>query len=260
MDVLATAITEAFTKAGTDATGSFRSQTNEELLDSSSLRSDTVERSQTTLPGRILVALCGIPGAGKTTAAHRLAQIAVSANIKAEQVIVVPMDGFHLTRAQLDLLPDPIEAHRRRGAPFTFDAAGLLDLVRSVCAQTVESVWAPSFDHSVGDPIPASIEIKPSHRIIIFEGLYLQLNIPVWSDIYAMFDLTCFIDIPLDVAVKRVAARHVACGLVSTLEEGMQRATMNDLANAEFILSHSLRPQCTVSYLDLLDTPATMML
>jgi pantothenate kinase len=37
------------------------------------------------------------------------------------------MDGFHLTKAQLELTPDPAYAFARRGAPFTFDAQGLVD-------------------------------------------------------------------------------------------------------------------------------------
>ena len=35
---------------------------------------------------------------------------------------VVPMDGYHYYRKELDTFPDAAEAHRRRGAPFTFNA------------------------------------------------------------------------------------------------------------------------------------------
>ncbi|EAQ85796.1 hypothetical protein CHGG_07049 [Chaetomium globosum CBS 148.51] len=37
----------------------------------------------------------------------------------------VPMDGYHHTRAQLDAMPDPVTAHARRGAEFTFRRRGL---------------------------------------------------------------------------------------------------------------------------------------
>jgi len=36
------------------------------------------------------------------------------------------MDGFHLTKKQLSEMPDPVEAFKRRGAPFTFDGNGML--------------------------------------------------------------------------------------------------------------------------------------
>ena len=42
----------------------------------------------------------------------------------------VPMDGFHLSRAQLSAMPDPEQAHARRGAAFTFDGDAFLALVR----------------------------------------------------------------------------------------------------------------------------------
>jgi pantothenate kinase len=35
------------------------------------------------------------------------------------------MDGFHLTKAQLQEMPNPQAAFARRGAPWTFDPAAL---------------------------------------------------------------------------------------------------------------------------------------
>lgn len=34
---------------------------------------------------------------------------------------MVPMDGWHFSRAQLDVMPDPKLAHDKRGAEWTFD-------------------------------------------------------------------------------------------------------------------------------------------
>ena len=36
------------------------------------------------------------------------------------------LPGFHLTRRQLNVLPDPEEAYARRGAPWTFNAGAFL--------------------------------------------------------------------------------------------------------------------------------------
>ncbi|OBT49970.1 hypothetical protein VE04_08998, partial [Pseudogymnoascus sp. 24MN13] len=89
-------------------------------------------------PGsRYLVAISGIPGSGKTTLA-----LAITARLNASHAasnpsspllaVYVPMDGFHLTRAQLSAMPNAAEAHHRRGAPWTFDPQKLLDFVRAM--------------------------------------------------------------------------------------------------------------------------------
>jgi pantothenate kinase len=64
---------------------------------------------------RILIGVAGIPGAGKTTLTAQLCQ-QLNQHFQSTVSIMVPMDGFHLTHAQLDALPNAAEAHRRRGA------------------------------------------------------------------------------------------------------------------------------------------------
>ncbi len=91
----------------------------------------------------------------------------------------VPMDGYHLTRAQLSALSDPATAHARRGAEFTFDGASFLELVRALrlpSTQSSPTIYAPSFDHAVKDPVADAIAILPAQRIVIFEGNYLVLD------------------------------------------------------------------------------------
>ena len=73
---------------------------------------------------RVFIGVAGSPGSGKSTLAS-----AVCARLNAaagdDIAIVFPMDGFHYYRAQLAdpaMFPDPDEAKRRRGAPFTFNA------------------------------------------------------------------------------------------------------------------------------------------
>ena len=64
------------------------------------------------------------------------------------------MDGYHLSRAQLDAMPDPNTAHARRGAAFTFDGESFYNLVKRlrdpICPET-KTLYAPSFDHAIKD-------------------------------------------------------------------------------------------------------------
>lgn len=49
-------------------------------------------------------------------------------------------------------------------------------------------IYAPSFDHSVKDPVENDIFISSSQRIIVLEGSYLLLNEEPWNQISQMVD------------------------------------------------------------------------
>lgn len=85
----------------------------------------------TALRRRYLVGIAGVPGSGKSTLAAHL-QARINALTGGAVAAAVPMDGYHLTRAQLDAMPDPEEAHMRRGAPWTFDPGSYLATLRSL--------------------------------------------------------------------------------------------------------------------------------
>ena len=40
--------------------------------------------------------------------------------------------GYHYTRAHLDQMEDPEEAHARRGAPWTFDAEAFIEAIETL--------------------------------------------------------------------------------------------------------------------------------
>src|SRR3954451_6103059 len=71
---------------------------------------------------RWMIGLAGLPGAGKTTLASRLAE-AVNARTAPNTLVALGMDGFHFTKAELRQFPNAAEAFARRGAPWTFDTA-----------------------------------------------------------------------------------------------------------------------------------------
>lgn len=86
-------------------------------------------------------------------------------------------------------------------------------------------VLAPSFSHAEMDPVPDAIRIEPHHRIVLVEGLYCNLALPPWDRAAAAWDLRWVLDVPAELARTRVAQRHVAAGIVDTLEAGLRQGT-----------------------------------
>jgi pantothenate kinase len=153
------------------------------------------------------------------------------------------MDGFHLSRTQLDAMPDPDSAHARRGAAFTFDGGSFLDLVKKlrqpICPET-QTLYAPSFDHAIKDPVENDIAIAPSVRIVIFEGNYCSLDKEPWRDAAEMMDERWFVHVDFHVARKRLIHRHVQAGIAQNEEEAARRADENDLVNGQEIVDSRL--------------------
>lgn len=136
-------------------------------------------------------------------------------------------------------MPDPDSAHARRGAAFTFDGDSFLALVKKlrepICPET-QTIYAPSFDHAIKDPIENDIAIAPSVRVVVFEGNYCTLDKEPWKDAAEMMDELWFVDVDFDVARKRLIHRHVQAGIAKNEEEAARRADENDLLNGREIV------------------------
>jgi len=140
-------------------------------------------------------------------------------------------------------MPDPDSAHARRGAAFTFDGDSFLGLVKELrkplCPET-HTVYAPSFDHALKDPVQNDIAIAPSVRIVIFEGNYCSLDKKPWNEAAKLMDELWFVDVDFDVARKRLIRRHVEAGIAKDEEEAAKRADENDLVNGHEIVDSRL--------------------
>jgi len=132
---------------------------------------------------RVLLGLCGAPGAGKSTLAHRVA------DVLGPVAVVVPMDGFHLQDEELDRLG----LLHRKGAPETFDADGYASLLHRIRETTGRTVYAPSFDRDRELSLAGAIPVLPEHRFVVTEGNYLLLDEPGWRDVRAQLDECWFL-------------------------------------------------------------------
>ncbi|XP_022146044.1 putative uridine kinase C227.14 isoform X2 [Momordica charantia] len=175
-----------------------------------------------------IVGLAGPPGSGKTTIASEVVrrinmlwpQKASSMDSRVEPAdvaAVLPMDGFHLYRSQLDAMENPEEAHARRGAPWTFNPQLLLTCLKTLRNQG--SVYAPSFDHGVGDPVE--------------DDIFVSLQ---------------FIEIDINKSMQRVLKRHISTG--KPLDVAKWRIEYNDRPNAELIMKSKKNADLVIRSID----------
>jgi pantothenate kinase len=235
---------------------------------------------------RILVALAGVPGSGKSTVSQGLLEELAVRGV--QDVAIVPMvgegffnqevfqyslplqDGFHYTKKALLYFEDPVVAFQRRGAPFTFDANAFLSLVKTLESIPVtgrgepeQSIYAPSFDHAVQDPVENDIAVSSRNRIIVIEGNYTLLNQEPWHKIADICDerfVQCtqsceiqltvsrwFVDVSPEIVRDRLAARHLAAGIETSYEAAVKRAETNDIPNGEMIRSLLIKPDVVIN-------------
>lgn len=233
---------------------------------------------------RILVALAGVPGSGKSTVSQALLVELAARNIF--DVAIVPMvrflffapfdisphcthqqttelklkhvdtqDGFHYSKAVLSTFPDPDLAFKRRGAPFTFDALAFVALVKALKSMPVTTatspepeqfLYAPSFDHALKDPAPNAIAISSRTRLVIVEGNYTLLDQKPWNEIPPLCEEKWFVDVDREVVKERLAQRHLLAGIETSAMAAVRRAEENDLPNGELIRGLLVEPDVVI--------------
>ncbi|KAI1396520.1 P-loop containing nucleoside triphosphate hydrolase protein [Hypoxylon fuscum] len=207
---------------------------------------------------RIIIALAGPPGSGKSTIAEK---VSCRINRKSHKsgvyiATAVPMDGFHYPRAHLDSLPNSEDAHARRGAYWTFDATGVLELAKKLHASRKrtaegEAILVPSFDHFLKDPVADGVRIAPEVNIVILEGNWLLYDRAPWQGIAELMDDIWFVDVDPLLARRRVAARHIKSGIEETWDAALARADGNDVLNGEDIRNHLIEPNIRIESIEM---------
>lgn len=177
--------------------------------------------------GRVLLGVVGCPGAGKSTLTSWLAQ-ALSSTVGG--ITIVPMDGFHLADEELRRLG----LLERKGAIETFDGWGYLATLRRLRSELTHTVYAPTFERTLEQPIAGAIGVPPEATLVITEGNYLLSTDEPWALVRHELDEVWFVDVDDDLRRERLIARHVHFG--KSPEEARAWVDSVDEPNARAIL------------------------
>lgn len=177
---------------------------------------------------RLLLGIAGFPASGKSTLAKDLAK-AINKDLKSKVAIVVPMDGFHRSNAELKAWG----IWELKGIPDSFNPEAFVNLLTGLREHTQSPIGCPAFDRKIEEPSDNAILVQPHHKLIIIEGNYLLLANGTWGKIKALLDQTWYIESNMQKIEPRLLQRHIKGG--RSPDEARRKIDSTDLPNARLI-------------------------
>ncbi len=187
-------------------------------------------------PRRLLVAIAGPPGAGKSVLAEQIHWMVERGLFhKKAHAIALPMDGFHYPNDYLSknfrTLPDgsQIPLALVKGQPDTMDIRSFRQHLKLLVGRPDQMNW-PGYSRFTHDVVPDKFRIHLSANLVIVEGNYLLVNRGPFLGVADIFDLRVYVDGPAPKIMASLMERHIAGG--KTVEQAKDWVKRIDLPNA----------------------------
>ena len=186
---------------------------------------------------RLMVAVAGPPGSGKTAFATILVAV-INAEAGKNVAVLVGLDGWHYSNDYLETHHverdgEQVVLRSIKGSPETFNA-----LAASNCLAEIrggDAISFPVYSRELHDPVPGGGAVDASHRIVVVEGNFLLLNEAPWNGLRRLFDVCTFISASPEVLVEGLRERHLRGGRTLAATERQIRDI--DLPNAARVAS-----------------------
>lgn len=192
---------------------------------------------------RVILGITGAPGSGKSTLVRALVKELASRPAPRARgpwsqgpwVSQLPMDGFHLADESLERLG----LLERKGAPETFDGHGYAALLARVAdpAQRGVTIYAPTFERELEQPVAGAIAVPSSASLVITEGNYLLLPDDPWPQVYQQLVQVWHCATDETRRKEQLIRRHIEHG--KTPEQARDWALGPDEANAAKVTAAS---------------------
>ena len=186
---------------------------------------------------RFVLGVAGPPGAGKSTVAHQIVDVA-SDHLPAN---VAPMDGFHRSNEDLDAAG----ILELKGIPASFEAGSFVDHVARLTNQPPEDVPWPTYDRSRQQVVPMGTVVGAGDRLVVVEGNYLLLEEDPWERLPALLDEIWYLDVPLDVIEPRLMERQ---RMGRDEAQAAAKVASTDLPNARLVSATKQRADVIVVF------------
>lgn len=199
-----------------------------------------LQRHQRNANRRLLIGICGPPGAGKTVlseilmfALNRLfAPVGTGGEDDTDVDVscVFAFDAYHYPNAYLDshfVERDGAEVPLRqfKGDPVSFDVSAFVRDLQRIKHQDGDGggsgggdnagrkeIRLPVYDRRLHDPVPDALTIKSQHSFVLVEGLLLLHDELGFEAIRDHLDVCLFLDVDEPECHRRVVARKVVGG------------------------------------------------
>jgi pantothenate kinase len=187
-------------------------------------------------PGRVLVAVAGVPGVGKSVFAEQLNWLVYKQMVHHDaHGMALPMDGFHFPNSYLQSharkLPDgtTIPLMEVKGQPDTIDVGNLRKHLEDLRARKDVVEW-PGYSRFAHDVVPNKYRIPVVTNMVFVEGNYLLVDRGPFAGLPKLFDVKIYVDGPAPIIMMKLMERHIKGG--KTVEAAKDWVKRIDLPNA----------------------------